>query len=296
MYEYANRVITCTNIEDNISLTFNEREFNPFLLVSADGIYDTKNNIFSQDNTFIDGTEYFGSVMQARNIVIVLKDIDNYDDNRDKIDRVFQSKKMGTLLVEDNKHKRAIDYYTESVTSTATVGSRLTTISLICPNPHFYDPVDNVLMIATLVPNFRFPHNFLEGGEEFSYQNPNMIGQIYNENAEEYTGMTIVITVLDVVSNPSVIKIETREKIKVGGEGNNLVMDVGDTLVITTQTGNKNVLFTRNGVTEEFNHYLTSDSVFFQLTRGLNSIGYDADSGKQNMMIRIYYRNRYARA
>jgi hypothetical protein len=244
----------------------------------------------------VDGAEYLGSVMQARNIVLILKDIDNYEQNREIIDRVFPSNSIGSLTVRDGEHVRSIEYYAEMVSSTATTISRLTTISLICPDPHFYDPSDNFVKIATLIPNFVFPHEFVAEGEEFSFQNPSRIGRINNETAEEFTGMTIIIEARDTVVNPSIIKIETQEQITVGNSYHTLTMEYGDVVIITTQTANKNVTFKHNGVTTDINHYLTSDSVFFQLKRGINSIGYNATSGRDDMMITIVYKNRYMRA
>jgi hypothetical protein len=296
MYEHGNRIITCKNLKDGISIDFTERGFDPFLLVSASGIYDTDNKIYKSDNVVVDGAEFLGSVMSPKNIVLVLKDIDDYEHNREIIDRVFSANNIGTLTVRDGDHERAIEYYVENVSSTATTISRYTTVSLICPDPHFYDPYTNHVRITMLMDNFSLPHEFRTSGEEFSYYNFSYIGRIINENAEEYTGMTIILETYGVVENPSLTKIQTQETIKIGNTHHTLSMERGDIVTITTQTANKNVTFTHNGVTQDINHYLTSDSAFFQLTRGINTIGYTADSGKDNMLITILYKNRYMRA
>lgn len=296
MYESGQRVIKCTNIKDKTSITFTEKGFDPFLLVSASGIYDTKNKIYKSDNTVVDGAEYLGSVMSFRNIVLVLKDIDNYDENREEIDKIFQTGQIGTLIVWDGEHERCIDYYTESVTSTAKVTQRLTTISLICPDPHFYDPYDHVLKIASVMDNFQWPHEFLEEGEEFSYFNPNRMAVIENNAAEEYTGLTIMVTATYDVVNPSVVKVETQETIQIGDTNNPFTLGIGDVLTITTHTGNKNVTLTHMGVTTDINYRMTYDSVFFQLTRGVNTIGYTANNGNDNMMLKILYKDRFMRA
>ena len=72
-------------------------------------------------------------------------------------------------------------------------------------------------------------------------------------------------------------------------------MQTGDVVTITTATGNKHVTLTRNGVTTEINHYLTEDSVFIQLMRGENSIGYDASSGEDSLLVDLSYQLKYAR-
>jgi len=296
MYEHANREITCLNTKYNKELTFTERKFDPFLLVKANGIYDVSNNISKSNNVVIAGATYLGSVMEARNIVLTIKDIDNYEQNRELVDQVFQNGVLGILTVKDGEHIRNIEYYTESIESTATVGKRLTTISLICPDPYFYDPNENVVNIATMTPHFEWPHEFVAEGEEFSFQNPSRTGVIENETAEENTGMTMVVTVTDTVKNPQIVKIQTQEFLQMGEDGHDFYLYRGDVLTITTHTGNKNILLTRNGETSGANHHMTADSVFFQLSRGTNTIGYNADEGRNAIMIQVSYRNRFVRA
>lgn len=70
----ADRIITCTN-QDGDSVTFRENSFTPFLLVSADGIYDSKNNIYLMENGLTDGAIYQGENTPYRNIVLTVKDI-----------------------------------------------------------------------------------------------------------------------------------------------------------------------------------------------------------------------------
>lgn len=296
MYEYANRVITCTNLKTNASISFTERGFTPFLLVKAEGIYSFNDNVNKQDNTMIDGATYQGTTVKANNIVLTLKDIDNYEDNRDLINSVFAPGALCSLVVSDGTHERMTEFYTESVNSTGTVNSRLTTLSLICPDPHFYDPYENIIRIANVMDCFEFPHAFKENGEPFSYINTNRTGEIINVNAEENTGITIVIMATGAVENPEVVKVETQEKIQIGYTGKPFSMVRGDIVTITTQSGNKNILYTHEGETVDINHFLSENSDYFQITRGKNTIGYNADSGDEHMEILISYKTRYLRA
>ena len=70
----------------------------------------------------------------------------------------------------------------------------------------------------------------------------------------------------------------------------------GDQVLITTSDNNKQVYLIHEGVTTPINEFLTEDSVFIQLMRGVNSIGYDADSGVDNMVVQITYRLKFAGA
>jgi hypothetical protein len=290
-----NRTIICENANGN-KMAFDERGFNPFLLVKATGIYDVSNNIHMSNNTMIDGAEYQGTVMQARNIVLVLKDVVNFAQNRDEISVLFAKDSIGKLTVKDEGHERQIEYYVESITSTATPDVRLTTISLMCPNPFFYDTSDTSVLIANIVSVFEFPHAFLEAGEEFSYISDERIKIIENDTAENNVGLTIIFTCSGIVKNPVITKVETMEKLSVGDEEKPFEVLTGDGLVFTTTTGNKNVRLTRDGVTTDINEYLTYDSRFFQLSRGKNTFGYGAEENPDYLSIVIAYRYKYARA
>lgn len=296
MSEYANRIITCENIEDGVSITFNERETNPFILAKAEGIYDAQNNVYVSDNVMIDGAEYQSSVMKTRNIVLNIKDVDNFSDNRSFIDAVFAKGKVVRLTAIDDTHTRIIDCYTEFVKSTATPKSRITTISLLSPDPYFYDKYASHAWLRNVMDGFEFIHEFVAEGEEFSYYNLNRIYTILNETAENNVGLTIEMTSSGTVVNPSIVKINTGEKIQVGYTEKPFTLGVGEKLIVTTTTGKKNIVWEHGGITEDINHYLSNDSTFFQLMRGRNTFGYNADSGADYLTIHIIYRFKYMRA
>ena len=289
------RVIKCVN-SDGIEMTFNEREFNPFLLAKANGIYDANINVSTANNTMIDGAVYQGSIASTRNIVLILKDLDNFAQNREQLDVLFAKGNLGVLTVYDNEHERQIEYYTESITSTATPDVRLTTISLIFPNPNFYDTFDTRVFISDMMEMFEFPHEFVSDGEEFSYINTDRIATVVNDTADNDVGLTIAVTTTGTITNPSVTKVETNETLAVGYTGKTFTMTAGDVLVFTTTKGNKNVTFTHDGTTTDINEYLTDSSSFFQLTRGVNTFGYNADSNPETISIVISYRFKYMRA
>jgi hypothetical protein len=46
-------------------------------------------------------------------------------------------------------------------------------------------------------------------------------------------------------------------------------------------------------VETRINEYLDPDSVFFQLRAGINTIGYNAASGVENLNVHIEYKMRY---
>lgn len=330
----ADRVITCTN-QDGDSLTFTEKGFTPFLLCSVEGVYDSANEVSITENTMMDGGVFQSSIAKYRNIVITVKDraitkskigesgeiviysaiikgktleiidADNPDIetvgskdfiyHRELLDRVFKPKELGRLTFKEDKEERVIDYYVEYIKSTGTHTSRIHTISLICPDPFFYEPNDAVVRLSQIVASFKFLHEFTSDGEELGYS---MGGyeNIYNSSGNENIGLTINITGDSDIINPFITRMESGEYIKIGNNINPFTLSTGDSLIITTGEGNKHIYLVHNGETSEINYLMADGSSFIQLMRGNNNINFNADSGRNSMVVEISYRLQYARA
>ena len=292
----SNRIIRCIN-EDGFFLDFTERGFGPFLLTDADGLYESKNTVYVSENSMIDGATYQGSVAKQRNIELTLTDIGDYVANRNALNRLFKEKSKGTLIFwEADASPRKIDYYVEKFNSSGEDPFREHEISLICPDPFFYDIDASSEEMASWVSAFTFPFASPSTGFVFGYKDNSRIQTIQNDIAEDNIGITIIMSCLGAVTNPSITHIETNSSLHIGHDDKPFSMVAGDIVTITTATGNKHVTLTRNGTTSEINHYLTEDSVFIQLMRGSNSFGFGADSGVNNLTITIEYTYKYARA
>ena len=292
----SNRVIRCIN-EDGFFLDFTERGFGPFLLSDAEGLYESNNTVYVSENSTIDGATYQGSVAKYRNIILTLTDVRKYPENRNALNRLFKEKSKGTLIFQEgDAAPRKIDYYVEKFDSTGEDSYREHQVSLICPDPFFYDITGSNEAMASWVSAFEFPFESTSAGFEFGYQSNERIKSIQNDIAEDNIGIVITITCMGAVLNPSITHIETGDRISIGHSGKPFEISTGDIVVITTATGNKHVTLTHNGVTSEVNHYLTEDSVFVQLMRGSNSFGFNADQGLNNLSISISYTFKYARA
>lgn len=292
----CDRTVICTN-EDGFFLKFNEVEFNPFFLAGVEGIYDAENIVYVSQNSMIDGAVYQGSVAKYRNIVLRLKDKDNYPENRNLLNRLFKEKAKGTLVFQEaDASPRKIDYYVESMESSEDYFPRVHEISLICPDPFFYDLDASSEEMASWVSAFTFPFASPSTGFIFGYKDNSRIQTIQNDIAEDNIGITVIMSCMGGVTNPSITHIETNDSIHIGHESKPFEMITGDIVTITTATGNKHVTLTRDGQTSEINHYLTEDSVFIQLMRGSNSFGFGADSGVNNLTITLEYTYKYARA
>ena len=295
------RTIKCEN-ENNISVIFGEKSDSAFVLEDADGLYQMDTKLSVSDNAMSDGGKYQSGWMKKRNIVLTLRDrgTDDHISNRNLLFTLFSLRAKGQLTITDSDIntavKRTIDYYTESIDSDGTNASRTYTVSLICPDPFFYDVVVQKVQMAAWLPLFQFRHQFTSEKEELGYKSKERNQNIENYWGADDTGITITITTFGTVKNPVVARAESGERIKLGTDSKPLNLSVGDVITITTHSNNKHVYLTREGVRTEINQYLSADSVFLTLHRGDNTIGYDADAGVDMMSVDVAWRMRYTSA
>ena len=286
-----NRKIICTN-NSGSEIIFGSI-FSPFLLCEVDGIYSVKNNVTVSENNLIDGAIYQGSTISKRNIVLTVVDKDNHQTHRTSLYKCFKPKTKGTLKYYENNNTKKIDYYVESIEINGTGEVRKATISLICPDPFFYDEYESVKYMAEWNGSFEFPHEFTSLKEEFGYRSLVKIQNIINNTEEIDIGLKFKITSSGDVKNIKLFHLEENKSIEIGTADKPFNMKSGDILEINTTRGNKQIFFTTGGVTKTINNYLSENSSFFQLGQGDNHIAFDAQEGVSNMSIEIRYAFKY---
>ena len=151
------RTITCVN-QFNMKGVFSEGSFGPFLLSDVDGLYQMASTINVMSNTMTDGASYQSAILPKRNIVLTLKDISDYTSHRAFLNSVFVPKSMSTLYLDEGDEHRKIDYYVEKVTSDGINAYRTYQISLICPDPYFYDLNDSFVTMSSFIPEIGRAH------------------------------------------------------------------------------------------------------------------------------------------
>ena len=283
--------IICRN-EDGVQVEFNYN-FEPFFLVSVDGIYTVSNNVVTSENTMVDGSTYQGSTTKQRNIVITAQMESDYQKNRDLLYKCFKPKSTGLFTYMENEEVRVIDYKVEDIDIDEKGIVRNFTISLLCPDPFFRDLEDLSVSMASWTGLFEWPHEFLEEKEPFAERTAEVLKEIENDSSADNIGITVTLEAEGPVINPAVYHAESGEFIKIGTEERPFSVNAGDVVIITTETNNKAVYLVRDGVKTEVNEYLDEDSDFIQLQHGTNTIRYAADAGEDYMNVTISYRFRY---
>ena len=291
------RSVTCDN-HNGSRMTFSTDGFTPFILAATDGLYTSENNVTISDNTMTDGGTYQGMVKKKRNIVLTLMDApDNVFNqrNRDSLYILFAENTLGTLTYTENGNARKINYYVEKVYK-GKLKSRLITVSLICADPFFYDIDETTVQMANWIADFEFIHEFVAEGEELGHRSGERLVNIVNDTATDNIGMTIMLEASSNVTNPRITRVESDTHIQLGSEEFPFYMVNGDVVIITTSVNDKHVYLLRGTEKTEVNEYMTEESVFIQLMRGDNHIGYTAASGDEYLSVSIQYRMKYSGA
>lgn len=278
--------IVCRN-EKNMECVF-EYDFNPFFLVSVEGLYCAKGTLQTSDNTMTAGSTYLGGTIGEREIAITAEYKENYKENRDFLFKMFQPKSEGVLQYEENGEKREISYIAESIEVEEKGVVRGIILDLVCNDPFFRDSDYKVAIMQGVIGMFEFKHEFKSSGEELGRRVHEQIKEIENRSSIDRIGMEIIIEALSFVINPRITKVSTMEYIEVG-----IQMIAGDVLKIKTGMNEKGATLIRNGEEINVNESITPESEFIQLETGKNMLQYAAVAGKDNMNVQIRYRQKY---
>ncbi len=288
----AARKIICTN-EDGISCTFSDT-FSPFLLESAEGLYDVDNELSFASGGLSDIDTFLGCKMKCRDIKLTIRDGINSDHqaNRYFLYTLFKNGGPGTLRYIENDISKEIDYRVDKITPSSTERARRIIIDLRCANPFFRDIKSNVYFASEWRNAFTFSHIFKEEGEVFGYKDNTLLAKIYNDSVIS-TGMSVTISCAGNVTNPAIRHAESAKYMQLGDTSYPLKLKRNDEICITTGRNDKHVYLMRDGQISEINQYVIEGSEFILLNSGENTIGYSADEGKEHMSLKIEYTNLY---
>lgn len=256
----------------------------PVTLIGVDGI-GSDFNLYTSKNVGQDGENYNGSDATKRNIVITL-DIDRtvFTTERNKLYDFFQPRNLGTIYIYDGDVSKKAYYYVEKVLPT--FGNSLgITISLLCPDPKFYDLDQDIVYLASWK-GFTFPLHIKNPFKVTTKVNT-LIGDIYNGTSIT-EGLTVKFKATGTVINPSLYDVNKQKLMKI-----NYTMDTGDLITITTSMNNKNITLTRNNITTNINNSMAYPPIWLQAYQGDNLFRYNADSGIDNLNVSILHSQAY---
>lgn len=272
---------TLTFINSNNSqMTFSNAA--PYLLQKLDDSEGV--DLYRAKSMLQDGETYLGNTLNVRDIsleiALIAKTEQELAQYRNAMNKVFNPKTgEGWLVYKDDLKERKVKCIVNKLPFFSVIAGRASKglISLTAANPFWLDSLITSEQIAVWIGGmnfpFRFPVRFAVAGEP-------RINIINNGDAET----PIEIVIIGPCANPAITNQTTGEYIKI-----NRVVLAGETLIVTTDFGNKRIEL--NGV----NVFNTIDlgSTFFSLNIADNIIEVTTDNINDNPTVKINYQNRY---
>lgn len=153
-----------------------------------------------------------------------------------------------------------------------------------CADPMFSTKRGILTQIASILPKFHFPLIIpKDKGIILGLRQPDLLATIVNDGDID-TGMVIEFSCNTTVVNPSLLHVGTQEFIKI-----NKTITPGETITVSTVSGNKYVRGYHYGQTENYFKYWDWDSTWLQMYRGVNVLKYDADSGVEGLAVSVTF-------
>lgn len=296
------RSVTITNPQgESLKLELTNPESSGLAVDSITGLGPSKVNIGSTELATMDGSIFASARAQERNIVfnLIMLPIPSIESARQNTYKFFPIKKPITILVEtDNRYVETVGYV-ESNEPDIFSKQESTQISIICPDPFFYEETVNEMGFVGVqsVFEFEFENNSLtEDLIEFGEIRLDTRADL-NYEGDVDTGVLISIHAYDMASNITLYNTVTRESMHIDTDKIETItgkaFGQSDDILISTVKGNKYVKLLRDGAYTNIIAVIDKDSDWFQLTNGVNTFSFTAEEGEDKLLVTFTYRNAY---
>lgn len=292
--------VTVTNyLGDSIKLELMKPEESGFVIRSITGLGPGKANINTSEVSTNDGSLFNSARVPSRNIVISVIYLwkETIEDARQLSYKYFPIKRKVTLLIETDNRMAEIEGYVESNDPDIFSQEEGSEISIICPNPFFYDAYENhVTSFSGIEPAFEFPfsnESLTEPLLEFSVIR-DVTDRVITYKGDHEIGVTITIRAVGEAGDISIYNVDTREVMYIYNDAIEALtgsgIKEGDEITICTEIGKKSATLLRTGVRTNILNCLNRDADWFRLVKGDNTFAYTAETGRNNLRLEIQNR------
>ena len=264
-----------------------------WLITEIKGIDAPNIEIFSETEAVTDGSIVTGSHITGRDIRIKasVRNRSLNDICRRAAIRFFNPKHSFALHITYMGMTRWIEGIIDgsSIPSGNVYKQQNLDITFFCAKPYFNSEDNFGKNIAAITPMFAFP--YITTYDDGNYVHIPVVSAYYNyarnvnieNDGEAETFMQVIMHILGTVTNPMITKDEVKF-VRVLG-----TFHEGD--IINIDMVNLDV--TING--ENALHKVDKESSFTDcaITPGANTVGFDADDGKDYMEVNVYYNKKY---
>lgn len=294
--------ITVTNPQgESLKMVLTDPEASGLAIFNIDGLGPSRANINSSELATMDGSIVSSARATQRNIVLTLAmfPVPSVEDARQRTYKYFPLKKAVTLQIEtDNRFVETVGYV-ESNEPAIFSKQEQTIVSILCPDPSFYEVAMREMPFLAVQPMFEFPfennsltENLIEFGEILLDTRA-----ILTYEGDADTGVLIDIHAIGEATNITLYNTNTREAMRIDTAKIKTItgkaFGKGDDILISTVKGEKYVRLLRDGVYTNIIAAMNKDADWLQLTNGQNVFSFTADTGEKNLVVTFNYRNAY---
>jgi hypothetical protein len=258
----------------------------PLALVDLDGFSEIEYTVNTSQSSGQDGETYNGETANKRNPVITAELLADFQAQRDKLYAFFQPRTYGTVYKYEGNMARKATYYIEKIDVAESGPTRPVTISLICPDPLFYDLNQDITQLATWQGCIAFPLRIINPFVATKKMNT-LIGNVKNPS-NVTQGLIIKFSATGTIVNPSLYDVNRHDTMKI-----KTTMHSGDVIIVTTATNNKRVQLVSGGTTSNISNLMNYPPVWLQAYSGDNLFRYDAESGIDSLSVSILHTQAY---
>jgi len=268
------------------------KETRPLLLLSIAGTGAPETDVQMQKAPFQDGQTYIDSLLEPRALTVqaaifALTSQEIFERRRD-LSRAFNPKLgPGRLRYEHDAGVVEIEAVPEAApvflegSGNRSRQHQKVLISLLCPDPFWYEPDESFVWLSGAEGGLRFPIRF-----------PLSFAQLKGEVTVENRGdapTPVLIEFYGQTSRPKVENVTTGQHIEVNQD-----IAAGEKLVINTAFGQKTVrLVDAEGGSQNAMHYITLESEFWHLEPGKNLLRYSSLSAGAGAKVSVVWKDRY---
>lgn len=295
--------LTVTNPNNNsIVLELTRPQASGLIVQNIEGLGPAKANINVTDLASIDGSLFSSSRINERNIVITLQMMffPTIEASRILTYKYFPIKKPVKLRIKTDYREAETIGYVETHEPVIFSKEQTTQISLICPDPFFYEIGSSETTFANVESLFEFPfsnESLTEDLIEFGKIHLDTRAILYYAGDVD-TGITINIHSFGPSSSITIYNVNTHESMSIDSLRiaalTGMPFDYGDSIIISTIRGQRYARLLRNGLYTNIISAMGKDSDWFQIINGDNIFTFTVDGGSErDIVMSIEHRNAY---
>lgn len=284
------------DLDETILMELGSPASSGLLIYAIRGLGPAKSDLFINEIAAMDGGIYNAGRTNTRNIVFSLRfpGFPTVEHSRALTYKYFPLKKRIKILV--NTTEKSVFTYGYVETNVPDIWQKAAgcTISVICPDPWFYDTDLGLTIFGAITGLFEFPWSnesitlpLVEFSEIVTetvkyvyYKGEVPVGIVLHIHAN---GPANDVVIADIDSN--LIEIDSAKLIEI--TGSDIVLY--DNIYISTVKGDKYAKLVRSTVEYDILNALGEDPYWFQIDKGDNMFAYTADSGLLNLAFQVFY-------